>query len=466
MNDTLAPHNVEAEEAVLGSALIGGSHVLDELTWLKPSDFFIVKNGWIFEAILNLHRRKEAVDNLTVTDELRARGQLETVGGTAYIAYLMNITPTYIHAVTYARIVESDSRRRRMLSIASGLAQGAVTGDKEKIKELVQLAKSMLDTPDDGPEQLRQYLLHVGELDSLPEVTWLKPGIIPSKGLVMYYGPSGVGKSFLALDLAHDLAQAVPVVYIAAEGEYGLRLRSQAWRKHHQVDAKDLKLYFFANIVSLIDDKEREAFMKVVAPLKPALIIVDTVAHCMLPGNENDTRDMGLFVKGTKDMQKAFDCAALLVHHTNKGGKVERGNSSLRAACDVIARITGEDESIIFECQKTKDVAPFETRYLRLVKVQVDDQHDSRVVLPSEKVVQTKNDPLTRSQRIVLDLLKMPANQYGLTRAEIADQADMSNGQVGRVLSDLMGLGHVKQEERRGPYLAVTADTGVIEKKV
>jgi hypothetical protein len=274
----------------------------------------------------------------------------------------------------------------------------------------------------------------------------------------MYYGPSGVGKSFLALDLALDLSQSVCVIYIAAEGEYGLALRVKAWCKHHKRNAKDLQLYFFTNIISLIDDKERDAFVKVIAPLKPALLIVDTVAHCMLPGNENDTRDMGMFVKGTKTMQKAFDCAALLVHHTNKGGKVERGNSSLRAACDVIARITGEDESIIFECQKTKDIAPFETRYLRLVKVQVDDQHESRVVLPSEKVIQTKSDPLTRSQQTVLDLLKMPANQYGLTRSEIADQADMGNGQVGRVLSDLIRFGHVKQEEKGGRYVVMSTN--------
>src|SRR5574343_127942 len=98
--DQLAPHSVEAEEAVLGSILINPDVLLDVSGFLAPADFFIVRNGWVYESVLAVYARGEAIDNLTVVQELRNREQLETVGGSAYVAYLINNTPTHSHAET------------------------------------------------------------------------------------------------------------------------------------------------------------------------------------------------------------------------------------------------------------------------------------------------------------------------------------------------------------------------------
>ena len=111
----MAPHNVEAEEAVLGSVLIDPETIFRLSPFLKTQDFFIVKNGWVWDVFMALHERREPIDFLTVCNELEARGQLAEVGGSAYISHLINVVPTAIHAEGYGRIVERTSLRRRLV---------------------------------------------------------------------------------------------------------------------------------------------------------------------------------------------------------------------------------------------------------------------------------------------------------------------------------------------------------------
>ncbi|NDJ78317.1 MAG: replicative DNA helicase [Chloroflexi bacterium] len=139
----MAPHSVEAEEAVLGSILINPEALFDVAAFLQPDDFFIVRNGWVWEAIMNLHHNDEEIDNLTVIEELRRQERLEEVGGPAYITYLINHTPSSIYAEAYGRIVERASLRRRMLTAASEIAQLAHE-ESADINEVIDRAESAL----------------------------------------------------------------------------------------------------------------------------------------------------------------------------------------------------------------------------------------------------------------------------------------------------------------------------------
>src|SRR5690348_10662465 len=129
--EKIAPHSAEAEEAVLGSVLINPDALFEVAAFLQGSDFFIVRNGWVWEAINAVHDRGEAIDSLTVIQELRNRGQLDSIGGSAYITYLINNTPTHIHAETYGRMVERAAIRRRLLTAASEIAQTALEENAE-----------------------------------------------------------------------------------------------------------------------------------------------------------------------------------------------------------------------------------------------------------------------------------------------------------------------------------------------
>lgn len=118
----LAPHSVEAEEGVLGAILINPDAIYD-MPFLSPGDFFIVRHGWIFEAILWLHQQRRAIDNMTVAARLRDAGRLDEAGGAPYLSYLITQTPTTMHAATYARQVEEAAVRRRLLDAASAIAR-------------------------------------------------------------------------------------------------------------------------------------------------------------------------------------------------------------------------------------------------------------------------------------------------------------------------------------------------------
>ncbi len=141
--DRMAPHSVEAEEAVLGSILINPEALHDVAAFLQPDDFFIVKNSWVWEAILRIQERNEEIDYLTVVEELRQQARLQEIGGPAYITYLINHTPSSIYAEAYGRIVERASLRRKMLSAASEIARLAHEEDAD-INEVIDRAEQSL----------------------------------------------------------------------------------------------------------------------------------------------------------------------------------------------------------------------------------------------------------------------------------------------------------------------------------
>ncbi|MBN1679325.1 MAG: replicative DNA helicase [Anaerolineae bacterium] len=141
--DRMAPHSVEAEEAVLGSVLINPDALFEVAAFLQADDFFIVRNGWIWEAILTLQERNEEIDYVTVVEELRHQARLDEIGGAAYITYLINHTPSSIYAEAYGRIVERAALRRRMLASASEIAQLAHE-ETADINEVIDRAEASL----------------------------------------------------------------------------------------------------------------------------------------------------------------------------------------------------------------------------------------------------------------------------------------------------------------------------------
>jgi replicative DNA helicase len=117
------PHSRQAEEAVLGSILIDAEAYFNVAQFLKPDDFYIVRNRWVWEAFTRLHERRAPLDYLTVCEELGQQDQLSEVGGPAYIMSLINQTPSSLNAEAYGRLVEEHSVRRRMLQAANDLAR-------------------------------------------------------------------------------------------------------------------------------------------------------------------------------------------------------------------------------------------------------------------------------------------------------------------------------------------------------
>lgn len=129
--ERLPPHSVEAEEAVLGSLLIDPDAIFEVASFLKPRAFYREQNQWIYEAMLDLFERREPLDLITLTDELRRSNRLDELGGEAYIIGLLNTVPTSINAKSYGHIVEAAALRRRMISAASTIANLAYDQDED-----------------------------------------------------------------------------------------------------------------------------------------------------------------------------------------------------------------------------------------------------------------------------------------------------------------------------------------------
>ena len=223
--DKMVPHNVEAEEAVLGSLLIDPEALFRVSPFLKGEDFYIQKNAWIYESILALHERREPVDFVTLCDELERRGQLEEIGGAAYITRLINAVPSAIHVESYGHIVEQAAIRRRLIGAASQIAQLAYR-EAEEIDLTVDQAEQALFsvsqrriTRDLTPiqEVIRSYYdrieylyAHQGEPLGVPtgyvDIDRLLGGLQRSDFIIIAARPS-VGKTSLCLSIARNAAR-------------------------------------------------------------------------------------------------------------------------------------------------------------------------------------------------------------------------------------------------------------------
>jgi len=250
------------------------------------------------------------------------------------------------------------------------------------------------------------------------------------------------------------IAQKAPVVYVAAEGQSGYPQRVAAWEKHNRQKAGNA--HFFFDPLSLTMPAELESFIADLAPVAPAFIVVDTVAQTMTGADENSARDMGLYIRACQRLAKSFDCAVMLVHHTNKGGIEERGSGALRGASDTMLRLTPEDDLLILECSKSKDYRPFETRYYRQVRIELGTDEegfpmDSLVLVAAEKV-EPDSENLTNNQIKVLRILSDPLNEEGLSLGDLVELTSINRVTLWRVVSSLFKFGYIAKEGRGKPY--------------
>lgn len=223
--ERIPPNNIEAEEALLGSLLIDPEAIFDVAAFLQPKAFYRAQNQWIYEAILDLNERRQPVDLITLSDELRRREQLDELGGEAYLIGLINIVPTAINAKSYAQIVESAALRRQMISAASTIANLAHEED-EDISVVIDRAEHALfsiseerTTRDLVPvkELARSYLDRIEELHergddvigvptSFSDLDRLLGGLNKSD-LVIIAARPGMGKTALQMAIGQAAAR-------------------------------------------------------------------------------------------------------------------------------------------------------------------------------------------------------------------------------------------------------------------
>ena len=166
------PHNLQAEESLLGAMLLRSQAIADAVQLVKATDFYRPAHGHIFEAICALYSSGEPVDPVTVAEELKRAGLLDVIGGPAVLVSIQSKTPAVSNATHYAKIVEENSLLRRLISTAAEIADLGYN-PLDDVEKTVDIAESMVF--DLGSERFADSMVELRDLldDSLDRLETL-----------------------------------------------------------------------------------------------------------------------------------------------------------------------------------------------------------------------------------------------------------------------------------------------------
>jgi hypothetical protein len=374
-----APFREEVEEAERGILAImlthpHGCEIAAEHR-IRESDFYRDAHRRIFAATMDLYESGEVRPNAQIVAY-----ELLDADDRLLVHTLAAEAPLAAHAHSLAALVVRDAlRRRRQTTLEIAAAENANGGLDEDTR--LRLIDALSDAPGAHSDP---WILTVDELENLPEPEWIIGDYLVKNGLNVMFGPPASFKSFLALDWACTLAHpdmdtwfgrpcaTGRVLYIAAEGGSGIRQRIQSWRTCRGLESPPL-LHVMPRPVNLFQPGETAVLIGHIdaeLPEPPILIVVDTVARCMTGGDEDRARDMAVVLDNISAVQRRYDAAALLAHHTGHTEKGrERGSSALGGAADMrIGILRDEKQRSLTEvtAAKAKDAAEADPITLRL----------------------------------------------------------------------------------------------------
>ncbi len=233
----IPPHSKEAEESVLGALLIDKDAIVNVAPILKPDHFYDAARRKVYQAILKLFEEREAIDLVTVAQQLKKSRSLTKVGGKVYLTSLIEKVPTSAHVENYARIVKDMAVKRELISSASRLVETAFDEGIEtrslldKAEQAVfslsqqHLTRNFIPLKDalaESFDRLDEIQKKTGGLRGVPcgfpDLDTTLAGMQDSNLLILAARP-GLGKTALALNIAQYLAveQKIPVGFFSLE---------------------------------------------------------------------------------------------------------------------------------------------------------------------------------------------------------------------------------------------------------
>lgn len=218
------PHDIEAEQAVIGSMLTDRDSVISAIEVLKEEDFYRDDNRAIYSAILNLYNRAEPIDIITVKAELESMGKFEQIGGLEYLADLPEKVPTTANSMKYIKIVEEKSTLRTLIKTANEIIElgydpteevdDIMEGAEKKIFNIMQNKNqkgysAMKDILVDSFTQLEELYNRKQHITGVPSgftaLDYKTAGFHGSE-LILIAARPAMGKSAFALNIAANAA--------------------------------------------------------------------------------------------------------------------------------------------------------------------------------------------------------------------------------------------------------------------
>lgn len=253
LKDKVPPHNLDAEQAVLGALLLEWGAMSDVVTMLKADRFYSFQNQMIFEAMVSLFKQNVHGDTLTIINELTKLGKIEQAGGTAYIASLTDTVPTAANVSYYVGIVLDAAVRRDLIRMSSELRASSFDETRSS-RTLLEDAEKSIFTLSDHNESTQIYEMkdvvsttielidrrykNNSELTGIPSgiarLDTMTSGFQKSEFIVIGARPS-IGKTAFALSMMQTIAveKHIPCGFFSLEMSYqsiGQRLLAQVSR--------------------------------------------------------------------------------------------------------------------------------------------------------------------------------------------------------------------------------------------
>lgn len=235
--EKIPPQNIEAEQSLLGSLLIDKDAIIRVADLVLPEDFYSDKHKMTYEAMLELFRKHEPIDLLTLANRLEEKGQLAEIGGRSYIASLSTMVPTSANIVHYAEIVAKKATLRGLIKASGEIAKIAYD-EEEDLVSILDRSEQQLFSVSQGRQKQAFIPINAiltetfdrideihrdkGKLRGIPtgysSLDNLLAGLQKSDLIILAARPS-VGKTTLALDLARHVAvrSKVPTAIFSLE---------------------------------------------------------------------------------------------------------------------------------------------------------------------------------------------------------------------------------------------------------
>ncbi|MEW6543002.1 MAG: replicative DNA helicase [Nitrospirota bacterium] len=220
----LPPQNLEAEQSVLGAILLDNAAMAKAMELLTEEDFYRTAHRKVYQAMLDLSEHGEVIDQITLTEHLKTKGELESVGGSAYLAELVQVVPTAANVKYHCKIVRDKALLRGLITTSTdviergydgtvpvdelldfaersvfSLAQGKLGRSFTELKHIIKESLDIVDTLSRRKEKVTGVPTGFERLDDLTA------GLQPSD-LIVVAGRPSMGKTSLALGMAQHAA--------------------------------------------------------------------------------------------------------------------------------------------------------------------------------------------------------------------------------------------------------------------
>ena len=357
------PHDDVAEQSVLGGMLLSKDAIADVVESLRASDFYKPAHETIYEAILSLYGHGSPADAITVSDELKKRGELTRVGGASYLHTLIASVPTAANAQYYAEIVKEHAIMRRLIEAGTKIAQLGYANETE-VDTLVDQAQAEIYAVTDGnakedyvsfSEALEETINEIDANSNRPDGVYGVPtdfiefdeltGGLHGGQMIVIAARPGVGKSTLALDIARSASihHQMTTVFFSLEmsrTELAMRILSAEGKiSMGRLKKGDLDTEGWTNLATLqgridsaplfIDDSPNMTLMEIRAKCRRLkqrndlkLVVLDYL-QLMSSGKKVESRqqEVSEFSRSLKLLAKELDVPVIALSQLNRGSE-------------------------------------------------------------------------------------------------------------------------------------------------